>query len=93
MVANGLSGMDTFVTSSGTSSRWGREGYNVRIWLCSGYVVILTPLKHAGFMQWHILWSLQGTDGPWTGEFASVFCGSPNVYDDNEGEGSTWQVT
>ncbi|GMH35686.1 hypothetical protein BSKO_03554 [Bryopsis sp. KO-2023] len=33
---------------------------------------------------------IKGTDGAWAGDFASAFCGSPNVYQSADGEESTW---
>ena len=29
---------------------------------------------------------VQGTDGPWVGNFASALCGSPNIYIAEPGE-------
>ena len=33
---------------------------------------------------------LQGTDGPWVGNMASVLCGSPHIYVAEPGESDWW---
>lgn len=35
---------------------------------------------------------IKGSDGPWAGNFASVLCGSPNIYNNNTPVETDWWV-